>query len=299
VPRWTAWLGLLLAPAVDAQPGIQPDPSVDCTSCEAWNEPLEPFHVHGNTWYVGTAGLSAILIDSGDGLILVDAALPQSAPQIAANIRRLGFDPLDIRYVAVSHAHYDHVGGVAAFQRLTGAEVLAGREAVNALNSGRSSPEDPQHGPHLATFPAVRDARVLEDGEAVELGNVRLQAIATPGHTPGGTSWTWQSCEAGECLDVVYADSLSPVSAPGYRFTAGLGESLRASALKVGKLDCDIFLSTHDFSFRLHDKLAAGRDAFIDPAGCAAYAESALERLERRLRDEREGSVRVAPSHGK
>jgi metallo-beta-lactamase class B len=282
-----------------AGPDIRLDPPIDCTSCEAWNEVLEPFRIHGNTWYVGTARLSVILIDTGAGLVLVDAALPQSARQVAANIRELGFDPLDIRYLAVSHEHFDHAGGLAALQRLTGAPVLAGREAVEPLTSGRSSRDDPQHGPDLPPFPAVKDVRVAGTGEPLELGDVSLRAIPTPGHTPGGTSWTWQSCEAGQCLDVVYADSLSPVSAPGYRFVDGLGESLRASALKVAALDCDIFLSTHDFSFRLHDKLALGRDAFEDPDGCADYAGKALERLESRLQSEFEESVRVPHSHGK
>ena len=94
---------------------LQPDAAIDCDRCDDWNEPLKPFRIFGNTWYVGTDGLSSILIDTDDGLILIDGALPQSAALIEENIRALGFDPLDLRYILVSHEHYDHAGGVRQF----------------------------------------------------------------------------------------------------------------------------------------------------------------------------------------
>jgi len=109
-----------------------------------------------------------------------------------------------------------------------------------------------------------------------------------PGHSPGGTSWTWRSCEGERCLDIVYADSLTAVSAPGYRFSDGMGRAIRESAAALAALDCDILLSTHDSWFGLHDKLAAGKESFVDPEGCWAYAETALARLERRLEAEEE-----------
>ena len=99
-------------------------------------------------------------------------------------------------------------------------------------------------------------------------------------------TWTWKECEDDRCLDIVYADSLSPVSRPGFRFSDGMSIKLRQSAGVIAALDCDIFLSTHDFSFGLHEKFALGRDAFIDPDGCRRYAEEALQRLERRLERE-------------
>ena len=102
---------------------LQPDAAYDCERCEEWNEPINPFRIHGNTWYVGTDGLSSILIDSGEGFILVDGGLPQSAARIVENIRGLGFDPLDIQAILVSHAHFDHAGGVSALQRMTRADV--------------------------------------------------------------------------------------------------------------------------------------------------------------------------------
>jgi metal-dependent hydrolase (beta-lactamase superfamily II) len=90
------------------------DPPIDCRSCASWNEGQAPFRIFGNTYYVGTAGLAVILIDTGDGLILLDGALPQSVPLIASNMEALGFSLTDVRLVALSHAHYDHAGGIAA-----------------------------------------------------------------------------------------------------------------------------------------------------------------------------------------
>lgn len=273
-------IGLLLTSVYDA--------AIECGPCENWNRPQEPFHVHGNTWYVGTAGLSAILIDSGDGLVLLDGALPQSAPQIVDNIRALGFDPEDIRMIGISHAHFDHVGGVAALQRISGASVIVSPAAARALRLGALLRDDPQFGGGLdgQTFPAVDNVLPRPDGTLVEIGGVVLTLLHTPGHTGGGTSWTWRSCEEGRCLDIVYADSLTPVSRPGYRFTDGLGERLDASIATVENLDCDILLTTHAPAIGMREKIARGRDAFIDPGGCRDLAARARERLAERLRSE-------------
>lgn len=93
------------------------DPPIDCRSCASWNEPQAPFRIFGNTYYVGTTGLAVILIDTGDGLILLDGALPQSVPLVASNLENRGFSIDDVRLVALSHAWYDHAGGIAALQR--------------------------------------------------------------------------------------------------------------------------------------------------------------------------------------
>ena len=283
-----AAVGLVAVIALSAcsEPVLEPDPPIDCIHCAAWNAPLPPFHVFGNTYYVGTAELSSIMIDTGDGLILIDGALPQSATQIAANIESLGFDARRIRTIVLSHAHFDHAGGIAALQRLSGAEVLAGAEAVRMLQRGRPFEDDPQYGLEPPPFAPVANVRGADADTEVLLGGTRLRAVPTPGHSPGGMSWTWQSCEGEKCLDIVYADSLSPVSAPGFRFSDGMGSAIRESAAALAALDCDILLSTHDFGFGLHEKLAAGREAFIDPEACWAYAESALAQLERRLESE-------------
>ena len=126
----------------------------------------------------------------------------------------------------------------------------------------------------------------IADGDSIAVGEVQVTGVYTPGHTPGGMSWTWQACEADRCVTVVFADSLSSVSADGYRFTDGLGEAIRSSAEKVAALDCDVMVATHPFIYDLHGKFAAGREAFIDSGACATYGQGALRKLQKRLTEE-------------
>jgi len=270
---------------------LEPDAAFECSNCERWNLPQEPFRLYGNTWYVGTAGLSSILIETTSGLILIDGALPQSAAIIDANIRSAGFDPLQISAIMVSHAHYDHSGGVAALQRLTGATVYTSVEAAKALRSGKLQNDDPQYGygPENTSFPAINNVAVLADRETVTIDGVDVTAVYTPGHTPGSVSWSWESCALGSCYDIVYADSLTAVSAKGYRFSAGpAANQITESAGAIAELDCDILLSPHPFFFGMQDKLLKrdGGNPFVNNVACMIYAESALDWLEQRLDSE-------------
>ena len=267
---------------------LEPDAAFECERCADWNEPIEPFRVHGNTWYVGTNGLASILVETGEGLVLIDGALPQSAAQIEANVRKLGFDPLQIHYILLSHAHYDHAGGISALQRYTRAKVVVSEGSAVVLRTGMLQEDDPQfaRGPDDTTFPAARVDGVVGDGETLTVGEVVFTAVYTPGHTAGGTTWTWESCALGECQDVVYADSLTAVSAPGFSFGAsGAAARLTESAGRIADLDCDILLSPHPFFFGMHDKLERREDGnpFINSLACMFYAEQALGWLEQRL----------------
>ena len=271
---------------------LEPDPPYECDRCEEWNVPLAPFRIHGNTWYVGTDGLTSLLVEAGDALVLVDGGLPQSAALIVANIRALGFDPLDVRAILVSHAHFDHAGGIAALQRMTGATVYTSERAVETLVSGRLADGDPQFvaDSDSGSFPAIKKVVPVADGASVTVGSIRLTAIYTPGHTPGGVTWTWESCAMGACYDIVYADSLTAVSAQGFSFAAsGAAESMIDSAARIAELECDILLSPHPFFFGLHDKLErrGNGNPFVNDLGCSFYAESALDWLRQRLDAER------------
>ena len=270
---------------------LEPDAASDCSNCESWNRPQEPFRVYGNTWYVGTAGLSSILIEAQDGLILIDGGLTQSAALIESNIRSAGFDPLTIRAILVSHAHYDHAGGVAALQRLTRATVYTSTDGAKALSTGKLQSDDPQflYGPEHSGFPAIKNVVAIGDREIVSIGGVDVTAVYTPGHTPGSTTWTWESCALGNCLDVVYADSLTAVSAEGYRFSDGpAANQLIESAGTISDLDCDILLSPHPFFFGMQDKLEKRGEGnpFVNNVACMIYAETVLDWLQQRLQME-------------
>lgn len=272
------------------------DTPIQCSLCAEWNQPRDPFKVFGNTYYVGVAGLSAILIASSDGLILLDGGLPQSAPHIDANIQKLGFRTQDVRLIVNSHAHYDHAGGIAALAQRSGARVAASASGARALMRGEPTEDDPQyrsgHEPENR-FPPVPEVEVIGDGQALTIGDVTLTAHMTPGHTPGSTTWTWRSCEDGRCVDIVYADSLNAVSDDGFRFTAdpNVVAAFEQSIATVDQLPCDVLITVHPSFAGIDEKLAARTrgvtpDPFLDANACHAYAAEALERLTQRIAEE-------------
>ena len=270
----------LFLPLAQSASLLRPDPPITCGSCDEWNRRKEPTRVFGNTYDVGVAGLGAVLITSDKGHILLDGGLPQSAAIIDENIRKLGFRTDDIRLIVNSHAHYDHAGGIAAIQRASGASVAASAASARALEQGEPTPDDPQYafGPSTNRFPRVKNVRVLTDGQVVRVGDLAITAHITPGHTPGGTTWSWRSCEGTLCRSIVYADSLNAVSAPEFRFTGttqypGRIDVFRRSIAKVGGLPCDILLAVHP--------------VFAVNKTCRTYAEDALKRLEQRITDEK------------
>ena len=275
---------------------LRPDPPKECNDCPTWNAPREPFKIFGNTYFVGVADLSSLLITSDTGLILVDGALPQSAPLIDANIRKLGFKSEDIRLIVNSHTHFDHAGGIAAFQRLSGATVASSPAGARALEQGLPTPDDPQFalGPAFMSFPAVKNVKRVSDGETLRVGELAITVHFTPGHTPGGTTWSWRSCEGERCLNFVYADSLTPVSAPDFRYTAEAGrvDVFRRTIDKIAALPCDVIISAHPGFTRMDQKLkqraaGSGTDPFVDSAGCRAYAADGAKRLDARVAEER------------
>ena len=274
-----------------------PDAPLECFSCAEWNAPREPFRIFGNTYFVGVGGLSAVLIASDAGLVLVDAALPQSVPLIERNIGKLGFRIEDVRLIVNSHEHYDHAGGIAAVQEKSGAAVAASAPAARALEQGFPTPDDPQYGSgQKLRFARVKNVKVIADRETLRVGSLVLTAHLTPGHTPGATTWTWRSCEGERCVDVVYADSLTPVSDDGFRFSrTGAGPSVverfRRSIAAVEQLPCDVLLSPHPGFIDLDGKLARWKEApgtnpFIAPWSCRTYAAVARKRLDARLAEE-------------
>jgi len=256
-----------------------------------WNGPQDPFALFGNTYYVGTAGLSAVLITSPAGHILIDGTTPQAPAQIVAHIRRLGFRIEDVRYILASHEHLDHAGGIAGLQKLSGATVLASPAAVAVLRTGLPDKGDPQYAA-LEPMPPVAKLRAVRDGETVTLGPLAVTARFTPGHTRGGTSWTWRASEGGKTVDMVYADSLNAVAADGARFDGNPGyptarADLERSMATIAGLKCDVLVSAHPEFSGLWERKAQqprlGNAAFIDGSACKAYVAAARERLQKRL----------------
>jgi metallo-beta-lactamase class B len=291
--RYLVPFALLLSACATASTPQDPDPAYAAwaTQCEDWDEwdkPGPPFRIHGNSYYVGTCGIGAILITNSDGHFLIDSGTEAGADVVLENIRALGFNSADISLLLTSHEHYDHVGGMAKLQAITGADVLTSDAARSVLETGIASSPDPQFGMHgpMAPVPVVGTFGIGNHYGYI-LDRLGLEMIATPGHTPGALSWQWESCDdAGECLTIVYADSMSPVSSDTYRFSdhPEYVQAYRESIARVAALECDILLTPHPSASDMRDKLLG--DGLASGTNCRDYAASITERLDARLAEE-------------
>jgi metallo-beta-lactamase class B len=284
-------LALLLLPVAASRA----QRSIECPSCVEWNAPQRPLRLHGNTYYVGTHGLGAILITSPRGHVLIDGGLPQSASIIRANVESLGFRMRDVRLILNSHAHYDHAGGIAELQRASGARVLASAWSARVLKTGKSQPGDPQLGIAF-DYPAVSNVRTFAFGDTLRVGPIAVVPHATAGHTPGGTSWSWRSCDGARCLDFVYADSRTPVSADDFLFTRNTTypnaiDDFRRGHATLERLSCDVLVTPHPSVSSLWDRVSPSDGTIgaklVDRDGCRRYAASARRTLEERVESER------------
>jgi metallo-beta-lactamase class B len=264
-----------------------------CSGKEGWNDPAPPIRIFGNVFDIGTCGITVLLIAGDKGAVIVDGATAQAAPSIIANVEQLGFKASDVKLLLSSHEHLDHAGGLNALQRWTNATMVGTAASKAALESGVTATDDPQRTDGAPEFSGIHVGRTVTDGEMVVLGSLRLTAHATPGHAPGGTSWSWRSCDRTTCHRMVYADSVSPVSADGYRFSRhpAYVATFRASLAKIAALTCDLVITPHPAASDLYERLA-GRAALSSTSACASYAAAGRALLDRRLAEERAQTAR-------
>ncbi|TAJ78700.1 MAG: subclass B3 metallo-beta-lactamase [Sphingobium sp.] len=269
--------------ATPSGPASMAEHQRQCAGKDGWSDPAPPVRIFANVYDVGSCGITVLLITGAKGHILIDGATAQAVPAIIANIERLGVRPRDVKYLLSTHEHVDHAGGLHALHQRTGASLIASAAARPMLESGTPARDDPQHG-GLDAFTGARVGRIVRDGEAVTLGSLRLTAHLTPGHSPGGTSWSWTACAGKNCRRIVYADSLSAVSADGYRFAdhPAYVARLRTTIAKVAALRCDLLITPHPSASALYDRLA-GTVPLIDSKACARYAAAARSNLDKRL----------------
>jgi metallo-beta-lactamase class B len=265
-----------------------------CTGRDGWSDAAPPARIHGNTYYVGTCGISVLLVTSAKGHVLIDGATDAAVPSILENIRTLGFNPRDIKFLVGSHEHLDHMGGFAALKAATGAKLLVSAAARTAVESGKTDADDPQFGLHPDMRPVSVDSILTYDPE---LGMIitgeptRVMSLIphpTPGHTSGGTSWTWRSCEGTKCVTIAYVDSMTPVSADTYRFTdhSERVAPFRETFDRVAALKCDVLVTPHPGMSDLFERLR-GAKALVDGDGCRTLVTAMRKRLDDRLAKER------------
>ncbi|KQN05405.1 subclass B3 metallo-beta-lactamase [Sphingobium sp. Leaf26] len=291
--RKMAYLAISVAGMMMTGAGKPDDPltrPIAPESAKRWLAPQPAVRLHGDTYLVGFGGLNVALIRTSAGLILIDGAVPQAVGDIERKIGALGFSIRQVKLILSTEPHFDHAGGIAALARDSGATVIASGPAAAVLRQGGGDPDDPQAA-WLERFPGVTKLRVARDGEAIRLGDTIVTAQATPGHTLGSMSWRWKSCEGKDCRTIVFAASLNPIAADGWRFADPAHKrfvaAFRTSFARVKAMPCDILIASHpqDGDAERVAQLARMRtpNPFVDPGICRRYAERADAALTKKL----------------
>jgi metallo-beta-lactamase class B len=234
----------------------------------SWSEPHAPFQITDHIYSVGTKGIGVYLITTPEGHILIDGSTEEGASVVEANIKSLGFKLSDVKYLLENHAHNDHVAGLAQIKKSTGAKLLASKNDRKALEKGAHT-GDNENGP--TKFPAVKVDRLIADNEQVRLGGISVQAVFTPGHTEGATSWLTRDTIKDTDYSIFF---LSSITVAGNRLinnkvSPNIVADYRKSFARAKAIQADILLVGHP-PFINHDGKYEARkngkaDAFINP----------------------------------
>ena len=254
-----------------------------------WRQPFDAVRIVGNVYYVGTRGLSSFLIVTPAGGIIIDSGEAESVPFIRASVEKLGFRLSDIKWLLPGHAHFDHVGGLADLQRLTGAQVAAMAADRQALESGVDRSALGASG-----WKAVKVDRVMHDGEAVTLGGATLTAHLTPGHTQGCTTWTMEAVQDGKKYQVAFVCSVSindGVHLVGNTRVPAIAEQYAQAFRALHDIKADVFVAEHGSVFGLEEKArrAAANPAvnpFVDPEGYQRFVRNSEQAYLKQLADD-------------
>lgn len=251
------------------------------------NQPVAPAHIIGDIYYVGTNAVSAFLIVTPAGHILLDSGFNQSVPLIRDSITTLGFRFEDIRILLSSHAHFDHVAGHALIQQQTGAQIVASRRDAGIIARGGDELWEGWHG--------SRVDRIVGDNDVVRLGGVELKAHLTPGHTEGCTTWTMDTAEGGHRYPVVFVGGFG--INPGVRLVGNvayprIAEDYARTFRVLKGLKPDVFLAQHPDVFGFDEKLTrlragAKQNPFVDPEGYRKAVQEGEDAYLEQLRRER------------
>lgn len=253
----------------------------------SWSTPTRPFRIVGPIHYVGTEGIASYLIESSQGLILLDGGLAESVPAIESNITALGFRLADVKLLIATHAHWDHAAGLAALKRDTGAAFASSAADREAYETG-IPPSDVSYG--VMPFAPVEVDQVVMDGQSIRLGEIAITPVITPGHTPGCTSWTMRVDDGGRALDVLFPCSITVAGNKliGNKGYPGIVSDFRQTFAKMRGLRADIVLPAHpelaDVLGRARRQAAGDKAAFLAPDLLSRLVDEAQADFETELR---------------
>lgn len=214
-----------------------------------WVCRVQPFRVIGNLYFVGSFEGSSHMLDTADGLVIIDTGYPQTLYRLIENVRALGFDPYKIRHIIHSHGHYDHCGGTRALAELTGAKTYIGAPDRDYVNGKVDLTWAKELGYYQYIEPFEPDV-LLSDGDSLTFGDTTIDFIATPGHTPGTMSMFFDVEEDGVTYRAgTYGGAGTNTLSRSFLEEYGLPMSYREDFLKsidkVYDLPVEVFIGNH------------------------------------------------------
>ena len=264
-------------------------------SIKPWTDTFPPVRIFENLYFVGTQPASTHIIDTGDGLIMLDAGYQHSIYIVLDNMYRMGLNPHDIKYVLLTHGHIDHFGAARAVKELTGAKIALGKEdrlyATGELDLSYAKELD-------MSFDECFDPDILlSDGDSITLGNTTVTAVATPGHTPGAMSYFFNVTDGERTFRVglhggMGINTLCREFLDAYGLPYSLRDDFTNSMRRLAKEKVDIFLGNHmqhNHTAEKAERVKAGdKYAFVDPTEWEAYNLWCIENLANMVRKEAE-----------
>ena len=228
---------------------------------------IEPFKMCGNVYFVGTYAESSHIIDTGEGLIMIDTGAPSNLTVILAGLQKLGFAPADVKYIINSHWHWDHTESTRAMVELSGAKTLIGREDYEKAKR-------------------YFDADILiSEGDTLTLGNTTINFIETPGHTKGTISFFFNVEENGKVVRAGMFGGAGVNTLHQGKFDyEGCREDYRNSVNRLLGEKVELFLGNHSWNNHTYEKwldlCETGENYFVDPSGWTRFLGSCLVKLD-------------------
>jgi len=253
-----------------------------------WSQDYEPFRIVGNLYYVGTYDLASYLIVTPKGNILINTGLAESVPMIKTHIEKLGFKFSDIKILLATHAHYDHVAGMAEIKKLTGATLMINENDAGVMADGGNS--DYAIGGKGAMFEPVKVDRLLHEQDTIKFGGMQIIPLHHPGHTKGATSFLFDVKDDNRTYRVLIANMptiLDQTNLAGMPTYPDVAKDYARTLENMKKVNFDIWLASHAAQCNLHTKHKPGDayrpEAFSDRAGYDAAIDKFQKDYNRRL----------------
>ncbi|MGZ8551182.1 MAG: subclass B3 metallo-beta-lactamase [Chitinophagaceae bacterium] len=257
-----------------------------------WKAPYQPFRIAGNLYYVGTYDLACYLIVTPQGNILINTGLASSDVQIKSNIENLGFKLADTKILLTTQGHYDHTGAMAVIKKMTGAQLMVDEKDADVLATGGRS--DYELGKYGTSFKPVKPDRLLQDGDTISLGDMKLVMLHNPGHTKGSCSFLFTVKDDKRSHRVLIANMPTIVTEKSFAAIAsypGIAADYAYTFKSMKNISFDIWLASHAGQFNLHDKHKPGDaynpTAFKDQAGYDSALSDLQKQYEKKLLSDR------------